>query len=62
MNKWYIAFLNNPNQAVADLFSGRAGLGSNLRLDIPELLYQEFPTHLNSPSHGNSSIMPCCIG
>lgn len=44
MNKWYIAFLNNPNQAVADLFSGRAGLGSNLRLDIPELLYQEFPS------------------
>jgi tetratricopeptide (TPR) repeat protein len=43
MNKWYTAFLNNPDQAITDLFSGRAGLGSSLRLDIPELLYQEFP-------------------
>ncbi|MDD5275744.1 MAG: tetratricopeptide repeat protein [Methylovulum sp.] len=43
MNKWYTDFLNNPNQAITDLFSGRAGLGSSLRLDIPELLYQEFP-------------------
>jgi cytochrome c-type biogenesis protein CcmH/NrfG len=43
MNRWYEAFLSDPNQAVADLFSGRAGLGSGLRLDIPELLYQEFP-------------------
>ncbi|EGW19951.1 tetratricopeptide repeat protein [Methylobacter tundripaludum] len=43
MNRWYEVFLSNPNQAIADLFSGRAGLGSGLRLDIPELLYQEFP-------------------
>jgi len=43
MNRWYEIFLSNPNQAIADLFSGRAGLGSGLRLDIPELLYQEFP-------------------
>mgnify|MGYP003392664804 CR=1 FL=1 len=43
MKQWYEDFIRDPNQAVADLFSGRAGLGSSLRLDIPELLYQEFP-------------------
>ena len=43
MTQWYDAFMRDPNQAVADLFSGRGGVGSSLRLDIPELLYQEFP-------------------
>ena len=43
MEQWYDFFLRDPQQAVADLFGGRAGLGSSLRLDIPELLYQEFP-------------------
>ncbi|MBF0444449.1 MAG: hypothetical protein HQL68_02585 [Magnetococcales bacterium] len=40
---WRNQFEDDPEKAVADLFSGRAGVGSGLRLDIPELLYQEFP-------------------
>ena len=40
---WFETFRDNPDQAVADLFSGRAGVGSSLRLDVPELLYQAFP-------------------
>ena len=40
---WFEAFRDDPDQAVADLFSGRAGVGSSLRLDVPELLYQAFP-------------------
>ena len=40
---WFETFRDNPDQAVADLFSGRAGVGSGLRLDVPELLYQAFP-------------------
>ena len=39
---WFEAFRREPDQAVADLISGRAGVGSNLRLDLPELLYQAF--------------------
>ena len=44
--RWFEAFLGAPEQAVTDLFSGRAGVGSNLRLDVPELLYQAFPPNL----------------
>ena len=43
---WFEAFRRDPGQAVADLFSGRAGAGSDLRLDVPELLYQQFPPSL----------------
>lgn len=40
---WMDAFRNDADQAVADLFSGRAGGGASLRLDVPELLYRVFP-------------------
>ena len=43
---WFATFCRNPGRAVADLFSGRAGAGSDLRLDVPELLYQQFPPSL----------------
>ena len=43
---WLEAFRRDPGQAVADLFSGRAGASSDLRLDVPELLYQQFPQSL----------------
>ena len=43
---WFEAFRRDPGKAVADLFSGRAGAGSDLRLDVPELLYQQFPPNL----------------
>ena len=42
---WFETFRDDPDQAVADLFSGRAGVGSSLRLDVPELLYQAFPSN-----------------
>lgn len=44
--QWLEAFRDDPDKAVSDLFSGRAGGGSSLRLDIPELLYQVFPPSL----------------
>ena len=43
---WSEAFHRDSGKAVADLFSGRAGAGSDLRLDVPELLYQQFPPSL----------------
>lgn len=43
MNRWEQAFAADPKQAVSDLFSGRLGLGSAMRLDVPQILYQEFP-------------------
>ena len=43
---WLEAFRRDPHRAIADLFSGRAGAGSDLRLDVPELLYQQFPTDM----------------
>ena len=43
---WLEAFRRDPHRAIADLFSGRAGAGSDLRLDVPELLYQLFPTDM----------------
>ena len=45
-NPWFEAFRRGPEKAVADLFSGRAGVGSSMRLDTPELLYQAFPPTL----------------
>ena len=46
IDRWFDAFHESSVQAVSDLFSGRAGVGSNLRLDVPELLYQAFPPNL----------------
>ena len=43
---WFEDFCRDSGKAVADLFSGRAGAGSDLRLDVPELLYQQFPPNL----------------
>ena len=43
---WFEAFHRDPEKAVADFFSGRAGAGFDLRLDVPELLYQQFPPNL----------------
>ncbi|MCI5219848.1 MAG: hypothetical protein D3914_11855, partial [Candidatus Electrothrix sp. LOE2] len=43
IERWLSTFHNDPQKAVNDLFSGRAGLGSGMRMDIPEILYQEFP-------------------
>ena len=44
---WLDAFRRDPRRAIADLFSGRAGASSDLRLDVPELLYQQFPPGLS---------------
>ena len=43
---WLEVFRGEPERAVDDLFTGRAGAASNLRLDIPEFLYQTFPPSL----------------
>lgn len=43
MQRWRESFANDPDQAVADLFSGRAGVGAAIRRDVPEILYHEFP-------------------
>ena len=43
---WFEAFHRDPGKAVADFFSGRAGAGFDIRLDVPELLYQQFPPNL----------------
>lgn len=40
---WFEAFGRDPHKAVSDLFTGRAGVGFSLRLDLPELLHQWFP-------------------
>lgn len=40
---WLHAFRDDADQAVADLFSGRARGGASVRLDVPELLYRAFP-------------------
>ena len=45
-DSWLEAFRGDPARAVGDLFSGRAGAGSDLRLDIPEFLYRTFPPNL----------------
>ena len=46
--RWFEAFRREPGQAVDDLISGRAGIGSSLRIDVPELLYQAFPKKLTN--------------
>ena len=43
---WLEAFRSDPRRAVADLFSGRADPGSDLRLDVPESLYRRFPANM----------------
>ena len=43
---WLEAFRCDPHRAVADLFSGRADAGSDLRLDVPESLYRRFPANM----------------
>ena len=45
-DRWFEAFQRDPQMAVADLFTGRAGVGSSLRLDVPELLRLRFPPSL----------------
>ena len=45
-DRWLEAFRRNPHEAVSDLFTGRAGVGSDMRLDVPELLYHWFPPDL----------------
>ena len=44
--QWFEAFRQDPKMAVADLFTGRAGTGSSMRLDVPELLRLWFPPTL----------------
>ena len=46
IDRWFEALRDSPVQAVNDLFSGRAGVGSSLRIDVPELLYQALPPTL----------------
>ena len=45
-NRWFDTFRGDPLKAVSDLFTGRAGVGSDMRLDVPELLHQWFPPNL----------------
>ena len=45
-DRWFEVFRQDPQKAVADLFNGRAGVGSSLRLDVPELLRLWFPSNL----------------
>ena len=48
IDRWKENFLQDPEKAVANLFSGRAGLGSSLRRELPEILFHEFP---DTPEH-----------
>ena len=41
--RWFEAFHRDPHEAVSDLFTGRAGVGFDMRLDVPELLHLWFP-------------------
>lgn len=43
IERWKESFRQNPERAISDLFSGRAGLGSSLRRDLPEILFHAFP-------------------
>ena len=45
-DRWIGAFRKDPQKAVADLFNGRAGPGSSMGLDVPELLHLWFPPTL----------------
>lgn len=42
MWRWRESFARDPDQAISDLFNGRAGLGMAFRRDLAEILYQEF--------------------
>ena len=42
LKRWRDAFARDPQRAVTDLISGRAGLGGAVRLGVPEFLAQEF--------------------
>lgn len=44
--RWFEAFHRDPHEAVSDLFTGRAGVGSDMRLDVPELLHLWFPKNM----------------
>ena len=44
--RWFEAFRRDPHQAVSDLFTGRAGVGADMHVDVPELLRQWFPLDL----------------
>ena len=44
--RWLEGFREDPQRAVADLFTGRAGAGSSMRLEVPELLRLWFPLTL----------------
>ena len=46
--RWFEAFRQDPHQAVSDLFTGRAGVGVDMRVDVPELLRQWFPRDLTN--------------
>ena len=60
---WIDMFRDSPNQAISDLFSGRAGVGSNLRLDVPELLYQAFPpTLVEERAELDDALFSWCFG
>lgn len=43
MQRWRDSFAHGPARAVADLLSGRAGVGAAFRRDVPEILFHEFP-------------------
>ena len=45
-DQWFKAFRQDPQMAVRDLFTGRAGVGSSMRLDAPETLRLWFPPTL----------------
>ncbi len=45
-DRWMQAFRSDPEAAVSALFTGRAGVGSDMHLDLPELLHQWFPPDL----------------
>ncbi len=63
IDRWFEAFRDSPVQAVNDLFSGRAGVGSSLRLDIPELLYQAFPpTLVNERAQLDGALLTWLLG
>ena len=61
-DRWFEAFRQDPEQALSDLFTGRAGLGSAMRLGVPELLQQWVSTEFGggartvTPSSAHSAI------
>lgn len=45
-DRWFEGFHHDAREAVSDLFSGRAGVAFETRLDVPELLCRWFPKTL----------------